>query len=66
MSSIDDVEMDVDIDGEGHTVATLVLHGDFTTVCEDYLDPELHNGTLRLRIDHKVAYDLVKEIDKHL
>jgi hypothetical protein len=64
VSSIDDVEMDADIDGDGHTVVTLILHGDFTTACEDHLDD--NTGTLRLRITQKIAQDLVTEVGRYV
>lgn len=64
MSSIDDVEFDVDIDGEGGTVATLILHGDFTTACEDYL--ENNTGQLRLAIGRNTAEELVRVVNAYL
>ena len=65
MSSIDDVEMDSDIDGNGNVVTWLILHGDFVDACDDYLDNE-RSGKLRLRISHNIAENLVKEVSKYL
>jgi len=62
---IDDIEIDVDIDGSGNAVATLILEGDFVTAVEDYLDDE-RAGKLRLRIPREVAVKLVKEVQEYL
>jgi hypothetical protein len=67
MSVIDAVEIDQDIDGNNNVVTTLILHGDFVSACEDYLDPDgFALDRLRLQISHGVAEDLIKELSKYL
>ena len=62
---IDDVEMDVDIDGNGQPQGILIFEGDFVHVCEAYLENE-DETKLRLKIPREVAVKLVKEVSAYL
>lgn len=65
MDSIENIKFDVDIDGYGISVATLILEGDFNDECIRYLH-DIDAEGLHLRIPRQVAEKLVKEVSAYL
>lgn len=70
--NIEDVDVDVDVEGEYNTpVMTLILTGDFTDICNAYLNVDEKDwnsdeyNRLRFSIDRTLAERLVTEIEKY-